>query len=725
MDIGVKKCLLCTAFLVMAVAFSACSKSEVIDTSAQREEESSEVPEATCPLTSDLLSGTWVNEGGFVCSFDLDNDVFTDPYGVEYDIISIEDDHVIIGEHTNEFGQYTNQTQLPVGGTMRMDVSYSGDRLYLLDNEACRMTDPEGQAVADTVTEMLSGRSFSMGGLSSMEFSDDMTTLTGTQLGSEDVLDISFDGITVTTEDGLKIYPHIYDDEIVLVIDGSRYICSGSRVELPDRWLYYDKFEQELLILDYSGKPGEYFSEDPVTGEREEITDDDLPRLRRDSMEYYLDHDGDYYTASVNRGGIFYLMEGMDDYSFGDEVPFYSISFMIDMDSPYAQEMIRRAVTIDGDQGSSSEVEMPFADGSIYIDVYEDQWPSDLIRINRLEQERVTDYSDASIQIVSSYYQIRTGEGFEQARIEFDFTDGIANENTAIYRLGDYSDSIERIDTTFENGKASGIITTYGTYFLGDAVIPETITPITFFEVDPAMSSWALNNETGDIIDLVDVQYIRDSYEGVFVVDSVEDLASLTYFINVYPRGYDDYMCVWVDMVSDIDLTGYEWVPMGRAGDEDYIYSFSGIFCGNGHTIRGLNIVNTESYNAFFGDIYFATVIGLNIEDAYISGTGSSIMANDTSTTDYIDCHVAGVLPDVYSVQDYIYFPIYTDTGNNGYNYCSYSVINGNGEVMEDRFTENYPHPSSENDLENHFDPDHDGNFDYSEDYFFGVPDYR
>ena len=116
--------------------------------------------------------------------------------------------------------------------------------------------------------------------------------------------------------------------------------------------------------------------------------------------------------------------------------------------------------------------------------------------------------------------------------------------------------------------------------------------------------------------------------------------------------------------------------------------------------------------------MYFSNVIGVNIEGAYITGDGSHLMCYDSSTTDFIDCHVEGVLPD-NSEDGVDLFPDYSDYGNNGYHYCSYSITNSEGETFEDEFTSNYPHPNEENDVENHFDPEGDGVFDYSEDYFF------
>lgn len=70
---------------------------------------------------------------------------------------------------------------------------------------------------------------------------------------------------------------------------------------------------------------------------------------------------------------------------------------------------------------------------------------------------------------------------------------------------------------------------------------------------------------------------------------------------------------------NDIDLTGYEWTPIGYS-DEKY-EAFTGVFDGNGHTIKGLTrtiapqIVGNEAYAGLFAILDGATVCNLKFED--------------------------------------------------------------------------------------------------------------
>jgi hypothetical protein len=48
------------------------------------------------------------------------------------------------------------------------------------------------------------------------------------------------------------------------------------------------------------------------------------------------------------------------------------------------------------------------------------------------------------------------------------------------------------------------------------------------------------------------------------------------------------------------------------------------------------------------------------------------------------------------------------------------SVTNSDGETYEEDISGNLPQDNSRNELQDLFDPEHDGTYDYSTDYFFG-----
>lgn len=101
----------------------------------------------------------------------------------------------------------------------------------------------------------------------------------------------------------------------------------------------------------------------------------------------------------------------------------------------------------------------------------------------------------------------------------------------------------------------------------------------------------------------------------------------------------------YTKLVADIDISQYNWKPIG--GHEDTVYS--GTFDGNGHTISGLTInVDINNYADFltvvvkagekrgymdlglFGNVSFATIKNLNVKDATIT-VGAEVYEQFTS----------------------------------------------------------------------------------------------
>ena len=254
---------------------------------------------------------------------------------------------------------------------------------------------------------------------------------------------------------------------------------------------------------------------------------------------------------------------------------------------------------------------------------------------------------------------------------------------------------------------------------------PVELTVDNFFDVDPAISEYGMSGECGDIIDLVNLDYLEQHFEDVYVVDSIEDLASVTYLVNAYPRidedddGDLDPIFVKIDLTADIDLTGYDWVPLGLYVDYDTDwYAYSGVFAGNGHTITGLNINSDDSHAGFFGETVYCTVIGLYIEDATVTGTFSGVFSGYNGASNYIDCYGSGTLPDNFDEGEEL-FRANVTMNSNRFIDCSYSVTNGSGTLCENEFTVHQYDEGAGNALYEMFDPERDGVYEYTQDYFF------
>ena len=95
--------------------------------------------------------------------------------------------------------------------------------------------------------------------------------------------------------------------------------------------------------------------------------------------------------------------------------------------------------------------------------------------------------------------------------------------------------------------------------------------------------------------------------QGYTVIKTAEDLAAIGANLS------GKYI-----IMDDIDMTGVDWTPIGSSEE-----AFSGIFNGNGYTIKNLNInaqngINTENIG-FFGVTDNAEISNINIANATVS----------------------------------------------------------------------------------------------------------
>lgn len=106
---------------------------------------------------------------------------------------------------------------------------------------------------------------------------------------------------------------------------------------------------------------------------------------------------------------------------------------------------------------------------------------------------------------------------------------------------------------------------------------------------------------------------------------------------------------------ADLDLGKYLWIPIGQTGHGQ----FAGTFDGNGHTIKNLNIYNTDESGdcstGLFGWLNTATVKNLTIDGATVSGHHNvGVIAGylETSGCTIENCHVLNATINCTSVND-------------------------------------------------------------------------
>ena len=96
-----------------------------------------------------------------------------------------------------------------------------------------------------------------------------------------------------------------------------------------------------------------------------------------------------------------------------------------------------------------------------------------------------------------------------------------------------------------------------------------------------------------------------------------------------------------MELTADIDLSGYEWAPIGWSNN----HPFNGFINGNNYTISNLEI-NSDGQNVgFIGWETFSRVVDLNIINAKISGgTRVAVMTGQAISGSYENCYVQGVV---------------------------------------------------------------------------------
>ena len=108
----------------------------------------------------------------------------------------------------------------------------------------------------------------------------------------------------------------------------------------------------------------------------------------------------------------------------------------------------------------------------------------------------------------------------------------------------------------------------------------------------------------------------RGTKEEPWLIENAEQLAYLAQQVN----NGTDYERAHFLLVSDLDLSGKEWTPIGTDGNP-----FWGGFDGGGHTITGMTITGKEaSYVGLFGECHNFTTASSYIKSVTVKGANIS-----------------------------------------------------------------------------------------------------
>lgn len=165
----------------------------------------------------------------------------------------------------------------------------------------------------------------------------------------------------------------------------------------------------------------------------------------------------------------------------------------------------------------------------------------------------------------------------------------------------------------------------------------------------PDKDGWISKVNCGDIPFLADADFIDGCVsEGIFRVSTPEQLASYCWFVNTQEASW-----VPLEINEDIDLSGYQWAPMGWSGGYQDDHAFCGFVSGGGHTIKNMtiNCSGAGSDAGFIGWETWCFVTDLAFDGAKVSGgmagvvTGQAIggrYENITITNSTVDGYHAG-----------------------------------------------------------------------------------
>ena len=111
------------------------------------------------------------------------------------------------------------------------------------------------------------------------------------------------------------------------------------------------------------------------------------------------------------------------------------------------------------------------------------------------------------------------------------------------------------------------------------------------------------------------------TFEDPYLISSALQLKTLADEVNNGDNKKGKYYL----LTNDIDLIGYNWIPIGNDQNVNTRYGFSGIFNGNGYVIRNLYInSNTLTQAGLFGKYFNGTLMNLGIEDGSITTTAAN-----------------------------------------------------------------------------------------------------
>jgi hypothetical protein len=611
-----------------------------------------EMMKSVVRITEDSLSGIWINEFGFVCSYS--DGVFIDNTGIEYADCKITEDG--ISGVSDQFEEEIVHIGIRI---------FADDTLEVNERIAVKAYSETGKQYLALLRSQLEGDWFSCDGSDASyesynHFEDGKISVISTE--GEEIGDSNSDSSNLsygyTFENGiLTLCICVNDSEIFenyylqMKEDVMSLFCYGIRVNLYRKgsqaaedaqsgkslvtgdWIFVSSDNSEiakwlfdgdetLSIKGYGNREGKNSRKYSVSRQNDEIM------LVIDGKEYVI---GILYSSDGYYIGIY-----DDEECYGE---LYSAN------SQDGLNYIEKAKTIYslGEMKSrnfSQKSSVPeISSVSLTLDCMSNLWLQDSITVIEDSSIENTDF------VCGATYEINCSEKLKNASVTFTYNpDQLPyddEEALSIAYKDSQTESFKLMPTTIDSVHctATAAITNVGTYALVDSFVFEG-GKRDISELDPSSTSWARNCDTGDILSLIDLDYIQKS-EGCFYVTNASELASAVYYVNTSDATYFDYSVTFISIENDIDLSNYEWAPMGWS-DTTEEHPFYGQLSGNFHTINGLTIDSNDDDVGLIG-WGLGSVADLSLTNASVSGSSNvGVLAGQAILGNYSNCHADG-----------------------------------------------------------------------------------
>lgn len=599
--------------------------------------EAAETPKDELTLTEEFLTGTWVCSEGFVCSYE--KGFFVGPTGTTFMNCKVEKG-AIVGESYREEGISTKIT------------IKDQDTIQIADFTAVRAESELGKKYQEKQSKLLIGKwlNYDDDREKYIEFRTDNNVITSSDVEEKLRYEYSSGKLKVYNpekDDDMNdvLFLRINEEELSFFIYGMelKFYREGSKASIESR----------------SGKAD-------VVGDWVIASNDEKPisQWKFDSSDSltidYFGNEKDTkqtYTALRQNRSIVVQVEGktynLRKVASFDAVTAYYVSgdlegILVPKDSKEGKYCLQKAKTIYKDgkvvqrnqyKKFSDELHPEITAISVSLKCKNNIWLDDAIKIDEYTQP-----VDQIPGICGQSYKVICNTTLKDAKITFTYNQSqlpYAYEKDLVIVRMDEKTGKKTVLTTTRNKKANKVaakITKGGIYFLVDSYVYKGgIRDIT--KRNPKSTEWARLNDTGDILSLVDLKYIKKS-QGNFSVSTVSQLASVVYYVNTTPDAE-----VWVFINNDLDLSGYKWAPMGWEGPNGLKYGFKGLINGWDHKISNLNIDLKDENVGLIGLADIVGVYNLKITNANISGSYNvGIITGSSRLGSYDNCYVDGVV---------------------------------------------------------------------------------